>query len=1418
MKETKERVYYDLTYPQRSIITTEQYYENPHISAISGYTVYKSTVDIGLLKKAIEVFLSNHDAYNIKFSKVNNEIKQYIDTQAKPEVKHSKFANIEAVKEFISSVSFTLLDSQLYYFTTFETDNNEFGYAVSTHHAITDAWSQTLMVTQINLIYDELLHGKAADNFPKSSFFEAIDQENHYLFSKKFIKDKMFWENEYNEQLELPEIRDNHKFDSKAKRVSFKIDKKYFDFCTNNKITPFSFFLSSLFIYFSRIFNNKNIIIGTPVLNRTNYQEKNVLGMFISTQGFKQFVDDEITAKSFLQNINSTQFSLLRHQKYPFELIQKYYGENYDRKQNLYDILFSYQNARAISNDELPFDYESEWTFSGAQADALAVSVYDIDNSGDLQIGYDYIETIYSEKEINEIHSRLFHILDQIIDNININLKDIEIITESEKEKLVFDFNKTFEKYDTSLTISKLFEKVAKDYPDQTALIFDDKSVTYNELNRKANYLANILRNNGVKNNDIVGILSYRSFEMIVCQLAILKCGGAYLPIDPAYPEERISYILKDSRCPLLLVTPQVQTEKYDISTLIVNYDELKEKKDNITNISKPNDLAYIIYTSGSTGKPKGVMVEQSSIVNTLLWRKEYYNFDTSFITLQVPSFAFDSSVEDIFTSLISGGTLVLLKQNNTNFNLPLISTLIKKYKINHMLVVPSFYNIMLSELSEDLKKAKIFTIAGEGFSKELVKKHFELLPNVRLVNEYGPTENSVCSTFYEFDKDHTDIYIGKPVTNCACYVLNNNLQLQPYNVKGELYVSGVGLARGYIGKDDLTEERFIKNPYYKKDYSCQKMYKTGDLVIQTETGNLIFCERVDFQIKHNGYRINLGEIDAVLSKITNNPNVITILKKSNNKSILVSFIETKNKIDDHAIKKELTKLLPHYMVPGEVHALERFPVTPNNKIDRKALEQLNLMDHNRIIASPRNYLDKTILDIWKKVLNTDDISIEDSIFDIGGDSLSLISIQSMLYKMNIHTKVQDLFEYPTIKELSDHLTESTIKQNDDKTSRIYPRIYKDDINDIKKSDAKFPKGILLTGSTGFLGAHILNELLSKPEVEKVYCIIREKPDKTSEQRICEKLDFYFDGKWKDQIGKRLIILKGDLSRENFGLNPSSYKELMVKADTIINCASLVKHFGVYDLFYNANVLSVKHLVDFAKTALCSINHISTTSVSGNYLIQNTIQADFTENDFYIGQNYEDNVYIHSKFEAENILFKAQQEGVNVNIFRIGNIMPRVSDGKFQVNKYDNAYYKRMFGFVTLGILPENLKTLQLEFTPVDECSKAIVSLCTYKNKVFHLQNDNLVSISDFIKALNKIDKTIQFVSQSEFNKSIKNDSDNEILESFITDLDYKDVLDYTSNITVLDNITLKYLSLIDFKWSKISEEYLERFINDLIK
>ncbi|MBQ9279588.1 MAG: amino acid adenylation domain-containing protein [Clostridia bacterium] len=1427
MKVTQEQFFYELTNPQKSIYFSEQFFDDPHIYVIPAWAEIKEkNIDFSILEQAINLTVKNHDAHRTRFIKQNDSIYQYFENYIPFDVPKITVNDIPELEAFIKDITFDIYSAAPIKFVMFENISSGFGgFCCILHHLIGDAWSLSLILEETLKCYNQLMNPEKTYEPRTSSYKSFIEQEAEYLTSDKFQKDKEYWEEKFHTPSEIFTFKNSENvFETNSKRLSFELPTNIKNFCTENKISMFSFFYTVIAVYFARILNMEEMIIGTPYLNRTNFREKNAMGMFISTLPFKQKIDFQMPVSKLIKEITISELGALRHQRYPYAELQKYYTAQFGRANNLYDILFSYQNAKA-DNQGLDFDFESKWVFTDHQVESIVISISDIDGKDVARIDYDFLTHIFSDEEIVKTNDRLLYLASQMMRNIDIPVKDLEIVTPAEKEILVDKLNDTLVPYDKNATIATLFSKAAKETPNGIALSFDGKSMTYQELEEKSNRLADVIKKAGAQRNEFVGILMNRSFEMIISILAVLKSGSAYMPINPDYPAERIDYMISDSNCRFLLTTEDLKYENDNVKKMIVKVDTSKKNNQepnnqssspiaNFENVNEPDDLAYVIYTSGSTGKPKGVMIKHSSIVNTLLWRKKAYHFDENFSVLQIPSFAFDSSVEDIFTPLIAGAKLVLIKQSNSHFDVPLMKQLIVSENINHMLVVPSFYNVLLSEIPEALQNFKAITVAGEGFSSELVKKHFSLLPHVPLFNEYGPTENSVCTTYHQIHQEEKEVYIGRPIDNCKCYILDSHLQLQPFHVKGELYVSGPGLAKGYIGRNDLTEDRFIPNPFFKnglennEDYAF--MYKTGDIVSMNEDGFMQFHERTDYQVKYNGFRINLGEIESRISSLIKNPNVVVLLHKSENISKLCAYIETSESIDIPALKQELKKFLPHYMLPKQFQLVKKFPLTPNGKIDRKALAKVKLKETDTVIIAPRNKLDARILEAWKHVLNQENISIDDNIFELGGDSLSIISIQSFLFQHKITVNSQALFENQTIRSISDFIAKNR-KQTEEEQEEIFSPA-KTSLEDLNHK-SNMPHSILLTGSTGFLGSHILAELMNQYDNIRVYCLVRSKPEKNYRDRFQDVLHYYFGNKYDLLIDTRIFPIEGDLVREHLGMDITLYKNLISEIDCIVNAASLVKHFGDYHLFYNSNVLSAKNLIRFAKEANASIQHISTTSVSGNYLVKNDITYDYTENDFYIGQNYKDNVYVRTKFEAENEMFEAQKEGVSVNVFRVGNLMQRLEDGMFQMNQFDNAYFKRIYGFIKIKKLPKNLITQKLEFTPVDSCARAIVLLMPYQNKVFHLLNPNTINISDLTAELSNSGIAIDFVSPEAFNKFIHSDISEEYLESFITDFNHSNRLNYETKITINDSITEEYLHKNGFYWPMITKDYIQRFI-----
>ena len=591
--------------------------------------------------------------------------------------------------------------------------------------------------------------------------------------------------------------------------------------------------------------------------------------------------------------------ALLRHQKYSFQYIIEDLRKKESTLPKLYNVLYSYQITKMNENEDA-LNHTTSWIFNKTTTDDLDIHMFEWNENDSIQIAYDYRLNKYDEQDILDIHARILHVINQILEDKNILLKDIEIVTSEEKQKVLYEFNNTKTNYELNKTIVDLFEEQVEKSPNNIAIVFKDEKLTYKELNEKANAIAKEISIKKISNKNICIILD-KSIQMIISMLGILKSGNCYVPIDSKYPDSRIELIIKETDCSLIITNHSNKT-KHNKDILFV--EDINSYAENI-NYSMLNNNAYIIFTSGTTGVPKGVEILNKNIINTLLWRKNYYKFDSSINNLQLPSFSFDSSVEDIFTSLISGGTLVIPSNNINDVN-SLIDD-IKKYNVSSLLITPALYNILLDQDCSNINSLKFITIAGEAFNIDLIKKHFNIFPNVKLFNEYGPTENSVCSTVYEFTKNSNKILIGKPISGSKAYIVSSNDSLCPIGVPGELWVGGNGVAKGYLNNETLTNKKFIKNPF-----DDGMLYKTGDLAKWTKDGNIEFIDRIDNQIKIRGFRIELNEIDT---NILNYPEInqsVTILNEINGTKSLCSYITSNSNINIKNLKQFLIQKLPN--------------------------------------------------------------------------------------------------------------------------------------------------------------------------------------------------------------------------------------------------------------------------------------------------------------------------------------------------------------------------------------------------------------------------------------------------------------------------------------------------------------------------
>ena len=769
---------YNLTNPQKSIWFTEQFYKGTPIENITGCVIVLEKLNLKALQKAINLFVKSNDSFRLKFTVKDDKPLQYLSSFSEFEIENVMVNTDEDIKDIeneMSNTPFEVLDNLLFSFKTFTFPDGHGGFVITAHHLISDAWTAGLVVNEIMDYYEKIINSQIIDN-KNPSYLDYITSEQEYLNSEKFNKDKEFWNEIFKtvpEVATIPSINvenSNSSLSCKAKRKQFVIPKETMnlinEFCKQNKASAFNFFMAVLAIYLSRVSSLDDFTIGTPILNRGNFKEKQTTGMYISTIPFRISINHKIPFAEFLSNISADFLKIFRHQKYPYQYLLEDLRKKDSSIPNLYNILLSYQNVRS-NKQTSDINYESSWVGNNFISDDIDIHLYDMNDTGDINIAYDYLISKYSIDDICSIHARFLYIINQVLENNDITLNEIEIVTPDEKKKILYDFNNTSADYPRDKTITQLFEEQVDKTPDNIAVVFENQKLTYRELNERANSLANYLRSKKIGRNDIVGIMVNRSLEMIISILAVLKSGACYIPIDPEYPQDRIEYMLNNSNAKLLLTFKKLENKVTFDNKLFVELDNelYNSNKDNLININEPDDLAYIIYTSGSTGKPKGVMLKHSNINNFIQGMCNVVDFNSRKTIVSVTTISFDIFVLESLLPLEKGLKIVIANENEQN-DARLFNSLCLENNVNIIQTTPSRFQVLISNSNElnYLESITDILVGGESFPKMLLEK-LQQLTKANIYNVYGPTETTVWSTVKNLT-DETSITIGKPISN----------------------------------------------------------------------------------------------------------------------------------------------------------------------------------------------------------------------------------------------------------------------------------------------------------------------------------------------------------------------------------------------------------------------------------------------------------------------------------------------------------------------------------------------------------------------------------------------------------------------------------------------------------------------------
>lgn len=1443
---------FSLSSYQRDIWLEQCMHPGKPIYNLGGYIRIKGNIDIEIFRNTMLRIINQNDTLRTRLMDRAGEA--YLTILPKihykaPFLDFSMKENPAAFcAEWIKKEFLKPFDPNDYFFQFYllKSNENEYFILLKVYHMIIDGWGFALLYSQMIDTYNELAKGNTEIKADAYSYTDFIAEDQEYRNSPAFLKDIEFWKNKY-QTIPEPLLSKGIGYDCEndssvwSDRSTLKIKKvlynRMLEFCKEENSSAFHYLLGILYLYFSKVCKQKDLVIGVPVFNRSNAKYKQTMGHFANVLPLRINPETDMSFKELMKLIRHGLFECYRHKRTNFGDISRAVYEGVSEKGNLFDISLSFEEQEMRKKFVTADECQNVTMTHQHERNALMLLIWGHEGEADVCVNFDYRLDVFRKFiPIENFISHFEYLFTKAMEHGDTPISAIEVVPEAEKRMLLHDFNQTVMEYSKDQTIHGLFEEQAEQRPEHTALVFEDKKLTYRELNQKANRLAHALRRKGVKPDSIVAVMTERSLDMVTGIFGTLKAGGAYLPIDPGYPEDRIEYMLEDSGAGVLLTQKHLKDRiQYNGKMICLDDEEAYLEADaNPESVNKPDDLAYIIYTSGSTGKPKGVMVEHHGILNLQNYFKESWGVDGSDRMLQFASSSFDASVWETFTILLGGGTLYLVSRDVIN-NLDDFKNFIIENKITITLLPPAYLSGIEPGSLPSLKK---LVTGGSAITKELVSKWKD---KADYMNAYGPTEYSVIATAWKYRNEemgYDSVPIGKPVSNTRIYILDKDQKLLPVGAAGEMCVSGDGIARGYLNRQSLTAQKFVDNPYE----AGEKMYRTGDLARWLPDGNVEYLGRIDDQVKIRGFRIELGEIEANLHKYPLIRDVAVIAREDKKKEkYLTAYFTSEDELKAEELKKHLLKELPDYMVPAFFMQLEHMPMTQSGKIDKKALPEPEIRGNSGAdFISPRNDADKKIQEVWQDTLGIESIGIDDNFFMLGGNSIKAIQAVSRLAS-EFEIGINDMFQYPTIRSLSDQIKYSKDRLKtaiealeEAAVTRIEGRGASDgrilkSLKEYHKRNQKYKEvaisekagyqNILVAGGTGYLGIQIVYQLLKTTDY-KIYIVVRGKDDNEAQERLYAKLKFHFGDEICGQgtMEDRLCVFCGDLTKKYFGLGKERYESLAEIIDAVINSAANVKHFGNYSEFYAINVEGNKRLIEFAGTGKRKVyNFISTTSV-GSGFIEGQSSVVFTEYDCDVEQS-SDNYYVMTKLEAEKQIVRAREEGIICNVFRVGNLVFDSKSGIFQENIQDNAFYTMVKSLIKLGYVPA-IADKTLDFSFVDQVAKAVVLLFdrkNLKNETYHLFNSHRINMITFSRFLNQAGVEVETMPVDRFTSFIlKKYDDDDAKQEVSRILVHSNIFFEGASKTlflVKNRKTDGILKTLGFEWQKLDSSRVKLMI-----
>ncbi|WP_233602075.1 non-ribosomal peptide synthetase [Corallococcus sp. CA047B] len=1016
------------------------------------------TVDTAALGRALALLVERHETLRTTFQERDGQAMQIIaatgevplevmDLQGLPESEREEEAQRRVVR--LAQQPFSLEQGPLLRAVLMLLGGGEQVLLVDQHHIVSDGWSMGVLVHELAMTYRACLEGQPPPlNALPLQYADWAVWQKDWLQGAELERQLTYWKGRLNPHalLELPADKPrpalmSSKGARKVMHLSSPLTQALKALGQREGRTLFVTLLSAFNVLLSRYTGQEDVVVGTPIAGRPRAEVEGLIGLFVNMLALRTDLSGKPSFRELMGRVHESTLDAYAHQDIPFErLVDALKPERHLSHTPMFQVMFVLQNAPMPALEAPGLVMEAKPVDTGTTKYDLSLLLVDLPQG--LRVIAEYSTDLFEPATAERLLAHYQTLLEAIVVQPDVSISRLPLLPDTERHRVLQEWNDTTVAHPPEATLTSLIEAQVARTPDAVALEFEGTRLTYRELDARANQLAHALRKHGVGPEVRVGLCVERSLEMVVGLLGTLKAGGAYVPLDPGYPQERLGWMLEDARPPVLLVQERLLSRLPATDAKVVALDTgweaiAREPTTAPAPLATPDSLAYIIFTSGSTGRPKGAMNAHGPVCNRLLWMQSAYRLTPADVVLQKTPFSFDVSVWEFFWPLMTGAKLVVAKPGGHQ-DPAYLTALITSASVTTLHFVPSMLQAFLEEPDvAGCTSLKRVVCSGEALPLELKEQCLRMLPGAGLHNLYGPTEAAVDVTFHACQPNdgRRSVPIGRPVDNTQIRILDAELQPVPQGAAGELYIGGVQVGRGYLARPSLTAERFIPDPYATAPGA--RMYRTGDVARWLPDGEVEYLGRADFQVKIRGLRIELGEIEASLEKHPSVKQAVVLAREDRpGQKRLVAYVTGRDAAPEAgALRAFLLERLPEYMVPSNVVVLERMPLSPNGKADRKALPapELGGADPSRPFVAPGTAIEQQIAQAWKDLLHVERVGLDDPFFELGGNSLLALQLHRRLTaELGVKLALTDLFQYPTVRALATRLSRREEQPSED--------------------------------------------------------------------------------------------------------------------------------------------------------------------------------------------------------------------------------------------------------------------------------------------------------------------------------------------------------------------------------------------------